>query len=64
MKRPGPGQTVPRMRPLSGKRSTVVSVLDVGSSKVACLIARLTPRASDKILPGRTHDMQVLGYGM
>jgi cell division protein FtsA len=52
------------MRPLSNRRATVVSVLDIGSSKVACLIARLTPRARDKILPGRTHDVTVLGYGM
>ena len=52
------------MRPLSHRRATVVSVLDVGSSKVTCLIAKLTPRAPDKILPGRTHDLAVLGYGM
>ena len=64
MKRSTPGQSVPRMRPLSGRRPTVVSVLDVGSSKVACLIAQLTPRTPDKILPGRTHDLAVLGYGM
>jgi len=60
-----PGEhTVPRMRPLSHRRATVVSVLDVGSTKVTCLIARLTPRAPDKVLPGRTHDMTILGYGM
>ncbi|WP_407050332.1 cell division protein FtsA [Methyloraptor flagellatus] len=52
------------MRPLSHRRPTVVSVLDVGSSKVTCLIARLSPRAPDKVLPGRTHDLAVLGYGM
>ncbi|MEJ1161566.1 cell division protein FtsA [Prosthecomicrobium sp. N25] len=64
MKRSAPGHAVPRMRPLSAKKPTVVSVLDVGSSKVACLIARLTPRTPDKVLPGRTHDLAVLGYGM
>lgn len=64
MNRPNPGHFVPRMRPLSTRRPTIVSVLDVGTSKVACLIARLTPRITDKVLPGRTHDMQVLGYGM
>ncbi|MBP0574227.1 hypothetical protein J8J27_26345, partial [Mycobacterium tuberculosis] len=52
------------MRPLSTRRATVVSVLDIGSSKVACLIAKLTPRARDKVLPGRSHDVTVLGYGM
>ena len=55
---------VPRMRPLSNRRPTVVSVLDIGSSKVACIIARLTPRSRDKILPGRTHDITVLGHGI
>jgi cell division protein FtsA len=52
------------MRPLSARRATVVSVLDVGSTKVTCLIAKLTPRAPGKVLPGRTHDVTVLGYGM
>lgn len=64
MKRNGSRHSVPRMRPLSARKPTVVSVLDVGSSKVACLIARLIPRTPDKILPGRTHDLAVLGYGM
>lgn len=61
---PSDPNIVPRMRPLSHRRPTVVSVLDVGSSKVTCLIARLSPRAPDKVLPGRTHDLAVLGYGM
>ncbi len=56
--------SVPRMRPLSTRKPTIVSVLDVGSSKVACIIARLTPRSGDMSLPGRTHDLQLLGYGM
>ncbi len=56
--------SVPRMRPLSTRKPTIVSVLDVGSSKVACIIARLTPRPASACLPGRTHDLQVLGYGM
>lgn len=55
---------IKRMKPLSTRRETLVSVLDVGSSKVACLIARLTPREPDQILPWRTHDIEVLGYGM
>jgi cell division protein FtsA len=52
-----------RMRPLSGKRATVVSVLDIGSSKTCCLIGRLSPRAESRVLPGRTHTMEVLGFG-
>ncbi|MDR3373585.1 MAG: cell division protein FtsA [Ancalomicrobiaceae bacterium] len=52
------------MRPLSVRKASVISVLDVGSSKVACLIARLTPKKPGSSLPGRTHDVHVLGYGM
>lgn len=44
-------------------RSTIVSVLDVGSVKVACLIARLRPVEEDEVLAGRTHAIEVLGYG-
>lgn len=53
-----------RMKQLSARRHSTVTVLDVGSSKIACLIARLTPREFDKTLPGRTHDMQVIAYGL
>ncbi len=48
-------------RPTPGK-STVVSVLDVGSSKTTCMIAKLTPRDHSAI-PGRTHDVQIIGFG-
>ena len=33
----------PKMKPLSVNRSGRVAVLDVGTSKVACLIGRLRP---------------------
>jgi cell division protein FtsA len=52
-----------RMRPLSTKRATLVSALDIGSSKICCLIGRLAPRAESRVLPGRTHTMEVLGFG-
>lgn len=55
--------SVPRMRPLSSKRSSVVSVLDIGSSKVVCMIGRLTPRAETELLPGRTHRIEIIGIG-
>lgn len=45
------------------RRSGVVTVLDVGSSKVCCVVARLMPRADSRLLPGRTHQIQVLGIG-
>ena len=44
-------------------RSTIVSVLDVGSSKFTCIIAKLTPRANTESIPGRTHDVRILGFG-
>ncbi|WP_117192507.1 cell division protein FtsA [Rhizobium terrae] len=54
---------LPRMKPLSSKRSHVVSVLDIGSTKVVCMIARLTPRQESQVLPGRTHNIEIIGIG-
>lgn len=54
---------LPHMRPLSTKRPSIVSVLDIGSNKVCCLIARATPRLESRVLPGRTHKIEVLGLG-
>lgn len=54
---------LPRLKPLPSKRSHVVSVLDIGSTKVVCMIGRLTPRAESQILPGRTHSIEVIGIG-
>lgn len=45
------------------RRPSIVSVLDVGTTKVCCLIARLTPRGTSETLPGRTHAVEVLGIG-
>ncbi|MDB5508837.1 MAG: ftsA [Hyphomicrobiales bacterium] len=53
----------PRMRPLSSRKSAVLSVLDVGTSKVACLIARLMPAEASDTLRGRTHRCRILGIG-
>jgi cell division protein FtsA len=33
----------PKMKPIPARRSVVVAALDVGSSKVVCLIGRLRP---------------------
>ncbi|CAN5209672.1 cell division protein FtsA [soil metagenome] len=49
--------------PGGSKRGTVVSVLDVGSSKICCLIARLRPTVQGESLRGRTHAVEVLGIG-
>lgn len=56
------GNSDAKTRPFD-RRPSIVSVLDVGSSKVCCLIARLTPRGTTEALPGRTHSIEVLGIG-
>ncbi len=40
----------PKMKPISPRRSALVAALDVGSSKVACLIARLRPHPPQQVL--------------
>ncbi|MDN2568598.1 cell division protein FtsA [Aquibium sp. A9E412] len=45
------------------RRSGVVTVLDVGSSKVCCIIARLLPAEEGRALSHRTHRIRVLGIG-
>ena len=54
---------LPRLKPLSSKRSHIVSVLDIGSTKVVCMIGRLTPREESQMLPNRTHNIEVIGIG-
>jgi len=51
------------MRPLSARKGAILSVLDVGTSKVACLIARLMPAETSDTLRGRTHRVRILGIG-
>ncbi len=47
----------------AGRKTRLLTVLDVGSSKVSCVIARLRPHDGGPLLPGRTHRMEVLGIG-
>jgi cell division protein FtsA len=51
------------MRPLSRKRPAVVAALDIGTSKVACLVARLKPYGPQEVLRRRTHVVELLGLG-
>ena len=53
----------PRMRQIPRRKSAILSVLDVGASKIVCLIARLTPMEPSEALRGRTHRCKVLGIG-
>jgi cell division protein FtsA len=52
----------PKMRPLSPRRRALVAALDVGTSKIVCMIARLEPQPGE-VLRRRSHNVQVLGYG-
>jgi cell division protein FtsA len=53
----------PKMKPISPRRSALVAALDVGSSKVVCLIARLRPHAPQQVLTRRSHAIEVTGFG-
>ncbi len=53
----------PKTKPLSPKRSALVAVLDVGTSKIACLIAKLKPNAPQDVLRRRSHSIDVVGFG-
>ena len=54
---------LPRLRPLSEKRSSVVSVLDIGTSKICCLIGNLAPRSENELVLGRSHKVEIRGIG-
>jgi cell division protein FtsA len=53
----------PKMKPISPRRAAMVCGLDVGTSKIVCVIARLTPRAPQEVLRRRSHAVEVLGIG-
>ncbi len=53
----------PKMKPISPRRSALVAALDIGSSKVACLIARLRPHPPQQVLTRRSHAVEVVGFG-
>jgi len=57
------GISTPRLKPLPSKKSHIVSVLDIGSTKIVCMIGRLTPREASEVLPGRTHKIEIIGIG-
>jgi cell division protein FtsA len=53
----------PKTRPMPQKRTALVASLDIGTHKIACLIARLKPSAPNEALRGRTHAVELIGYG-
>ena len=52
----------PKMKPVSPRRSAVVASLDIGTSKIVCLIARLEPQAPQDVLRRRSHGVRILGF--
>jgi cell division protein FtsA len=52
----------PKMRPVAPKRTALIAALDVGTSKIACLIAKLTPQPPQEVLRRRSHAIEVIGF--
>ncbi len=53
----------PKMRPISPRRSALVAGLDIGTSKIVCIIARLKPQTPQEALRRRTHGIEIIGIG-
>ncbi|WP_315838060.1 cell division protein FtsA [Bradyrhizobium prioriisuperbiae] len=54
-------QLTPKTRAMPANRTALVAALDIGTSKVACLIARLKPCPPSEALRGRTHAIELIG---
>jgi cell division protein FtsA len=52
-----------RLKPVQPGKSSLVSILDIGSSKICAIVARLSPRPEGKALRGRTHVAEIIGFG-
>jgi cell division protein FtsA len=52
----------PKTRPMPIKRTALVASLDVGTSKIACMIARLKPCPPSDAFRGRSHAAELIGY--
>jgi cell division protein FtsA len=53
----------PKMKPVSPRRSAIVAALDIGTSKIVCLIAQLKPQPAPDSLRQRSHGIEILGIG-
>ena len=52
----------PKTRPTPSRRIALAASLDIGTSKIACMIARLRPCPSNGALRGRSHAVELIGY--
>ena len=51
----------PKTRQMPPNKTALVAALDIGSSKIACLIARLKPCLPSETLRGRSHAIELIG---
>src|SRR3569623_99952 len=51
----------PKTRQMPPNKTALVAALDIGSSKLACLIARLKPCLPSEPLRGRSHAIELIG---
>jgi cell division protein FtsA len=52
----------PKTRATPPKRTALVASLDIGTRKIACMIARLKPCAPSEAFRGRSHAAELIGY--
>src|ERR1700744_1446011 len=52
----------PKTRPMPHNRTALVASLDIGTSKIACMIARLKPCPPNEALRGRSHAAELIGH--
>jgi cell division protein FtsA len=52
----------PKTRPMPQKRTALVASLDIGTHKIACMIARLKPCPPSDALRGRSHTVELIGH--
>lgn len=55
------GVQTPKTRQMPPNKTALVAALDIGTSKIACLIARLKPCPPSDALRGRTHAVELIG---
>lgn len=55
------GRQTPKTRQMPPNKTALVAALDIGTSKIACLIARLKPCPPSETLRGRSHSVELIG---
>ena len=55
------GVQTPKTRQMPPNKTGLVAALDIGTSKIACLIARLKPCPPSEALRGRSHTVEIIG---